>query len=98
MQYHRIITIGALVLGVGIAGGPAFSQNSATTRADDVAYCNQLSGIYNRFLGDSTPSMSTMAAETDCSTGRVAEAIPQLEKLLLAKGYKLPEKAVGHQQ
>lgn len=97
MQYHRIITIGALALGIGVVGAPAFSQNTATTM-DDVAYCNQLSGIYNRFLGDSSPSMSTIAAETDCTNGHVAEAIPQLEKLLLAKGYKLPEKAVGHQQ
>lgn len=97
MQYHRTIMIGALAVGLGAIGGPAFSQNAATSM-NDVAYCNQLSGIYNRFLGDSTPSMSTIAAETDCTNGHVAEAIPQLEKLLLSKGYKLPEKAVGHQQ
>lgn len=97
MQYHRIIMIGALALGVGAIGAPAFSQDAATTM-NDVAYCNQLSGIYNRFLGDSTPSMSTISAETDCNNGHVAEAIPQLEKLLLSKGYKLPDKAIGHQQ
>lgn len=96
MLHHRLIRTGVLVLGLGVvAGSPALAQKIT---ADDVAYCNRLSAIYNRYLGDSTPSMETMTAEANCTMERAAEAIPQLEKLLVAKGYKLPEHTVGHQQ
>ena len=98
MLHRHVIRTSLLALGLGIlAASPAFAQQQQTT-ADDVSYCNTLSGMYNRFLGDSTPSADTVTAQTNCNAGRAAEAIPQLEKLLQAKGYKLPERATAHRQ
>ncbi len=97
MLHHHVIRTGLLALGLaGLAASPAFAQQQAT--ADDVSYCNTLSGMYNRYLGDATPSAETVAAQANCTAARAAEAIPQLEKLLQAKGFRLPERATAHQQ
>lgn len=95
MTRHHVIRTRLFALGLAtLATSPAFAQK---TTADDVAYCNQLSGMYNRYPGDATPSTETMTAEANCTIERAVQAIPQLEKLLLAKGFRLPEKAAGHQ-
>jgi hypothetical protein len=89
MQHHHIVTAILLALGTGLlAAPPAFSQMAS---GNDVAYCNALSGVYNRYLGDSSLSMETISAEANCNNGRVAQAIPELEKLLRSKGYPLPQ-------
>jgi len=94
MLHHRVIGTSLLVL--GLAASPAFAQQHTT--ADDVAYCNTLSGMYNRYLADATPSAETVAAQANCTPAGAAGAIPQLEKLLQAKGFRLPERATAHQQ
>ena len=97
MLHHQVIRTGLLALSLGVlAASPSFSQQ--TTTADDVSYCNTLSGMYNRYLADSTPSADTVSAQANCGNGRATEAIAQLEKLLKAKGYRLPERATAHQQ
>ena len=98
MLHHHVIRTGLLALGVGVlASSPAFSQQ-ATTTADDVSYCNMLSSMANRYLADSSPSADTVAAQNNCGGARTGEAIAQLQKLLQAKGYRLPERATAHQQ
>jgi hypothetical protein len=95
MLHHRVIATGVFMLGFGIVlAQPAAAQQTAN---DDAAYCGRLSATYNRFLGDSTPSVETLAAEADCGQ-HPAQAIAQLEKLLQSKGYPLPEKTVGQRQ
>jgi hypothetical protein len=95
MQHHRIIRTSMIALGLGVlTASPAFAQQA---KADDVAYCSRLAGMYNRYLADSTPSMETITAQNQCSGPNAPQAIAALEKLLQSKGYKLPERAVGQQ-
>ena len=94
--------------GLGLAPGfatlaaPAAAQNNAL-QADNIACCNKLRGIYERYMpmrayGGSTgasPSAETHTALAMCDNGRHAEAIPHLEKVLRGNGFKVPERAIG---
>jgi hypothetical protein len=73
----------------------AFAQASP----GDVAYCNRLADLYDRYLGqsDNSPWRSTIAnsldgqvASTQCREGKPASAIPTLERLLRGNGFTLP--------
>jgi hypothetical protein len=73
----------------------AFAQPAA----GDVAYCNRLADLYDRYLGqsDNSPWRSTVAnslegqvASTQCREGKPASAIPTLERILRGNGFTLP--------
>ena len=73
----------------------AFAQSSAA----DVAYCNRLADLYNRYLGesDNSPYRSTIGnslegqvAASQCRAGKPATAIPALERILRGNGFTLP--------
>jgi hypothetical protein len=44
-----------------------------------------------------SPATETSVAMTNCNNGRAAEAIPVLEKVLRANGFRVPERAVARQ-
>lgn len=65
----------------------------------DVAYCNRLADLYDRYLGqsDNSPqrdnpanSLDGQVASAQCREGRPAGAIPTLERILRANGFTLP--------
>jgi hypothetical protein len=73
----------------------AFAQASP----GDIAYCNRLADLYNRYLGesDNSPYRSTIGnslegqvAASQCRAGKPATAIPALERILRGNGFTLP--------
>jgi hypothetical protein len=65
----------------------------------DVAYCNRLADLYDRYLGqsDNSPwranpsnSLDGQVASTQCREGKPASAIPALERILRGNGFTLP--------
>ncbi|HJQ59773.1 MAG TPA: hypothetical protein VJ890_22890 [Vineibacter sp.] len=105
MSGHRLVLGASLALGLGLlAGSPAAAQSTAL-RADDIAYCHQLKGIYDRRMPTTgygstmgaTPSAETSVALTLCVPGRSAEGVALLEKVLRSNGYRLPDRAVAQQ-
>ena len=85
----------ALLLFVLLLPASAFAQAST----GDIAYCNRLADLYNRYLGetDNSPYRSTIGnslegqvAATQCRTGKPASAIPALERILRGNGFTLP--------
>ncbi len=65
----------------------------------DVAYCNRLSDLYERYIGrsDIAPirpnpggSLEGQVASAQCRQGQPAGAIPVLERLLRNNGFTLP--------
>ncbi len=102
MSRYPVIALGLALGFATLAGAPAVAQNNAL-QADEIAYCNKLRGIYERYMPmrsyggamGSSPSAETHTALTMCNNGRHAEAIPHLEKVLRGNGFRLPERAVG---
>jgi hypothetical protein len=75
----------------------AFAQAGASP--GDIAYCNRLADLYDRYLGqsDNSPWRSTIANSLDgevasrqCRQGKPASAIPTLERILRGNGFTLP--------
>lgn len=73
----------------------AFAQASP----DDVAYCNRLADLYDRYLGqsDNSPQRDNIAnsldgqvASVQCREGKPSGAIPVLERILRGNGFTLP--------
>jgi len=73
----------------------AFAQSSAA----DIAYCNRLADIFERYLGRTenvplwdTPSSSleSQVAAGQCRQGKPEGAIPVLERVLRGNGFTLP--------
>jgi hypothetical protein len=98
-----------MVVGIALAAAslsslPAMAQDSAA-RVDDRAYCNALARTYERYMptrsyGGSigaSPATETSVAMENCNNGRAAEAIPVLEKVLRANGFRTPERAIARQ-
>ena len=91
---HRLTTILAgLVL---LAATPALAQQR-TVESDDSAYCKKLASLQERYgrSANTSNSMQTNTALTNCTNAHAAEAIVHLEKLLRASGFSLPERSVG---
>lgn len=64
-------------------------------RADDMAYCANLSDIYRRYLGQSSarslhPDVTASAAMSECQKGNTAAGIPVLERKLQDARFTLP--------
>jgi hypothetical protein len=85
----------ALLPALMLLAAPAFAQVSP----GDVAYCNRLADLYDRYLGRSeiasvrgTPggSLEGQVASAQCRQGQPAGAIPVLERLLRNNGFTLP--------
>lgn len=76
----------------------ALAQSSAA----DVAYCNRLADLYERYIGrnEFSPSRSYGrgslegdVASTQCRKGKaVDQAIPVLERVIRGNGFTLPPK------
>src|ERR1043165_5300179 len=77
----------ALALGAaGLLAPPA--------RADDRAYCTQLSSLYRRYVQNSPGrqfDVDASVALDNCQKGNTAAAIPVLEKKLRESGFSLPK-------
>jgi hypothetical protein len=67
----------------------------------DVAYCNRLADLYDRYLGesDNSPqrgnpanSLEGQVASAQCRAGKPASAIPTLERILRGNGFTLPSR------
>jgi hypothetical protein len=65
----------------------------------DVAYCNRLADLYERYIGrnEFSPnrsfgrsSLEGDVASTQCRQGRPEQAIPVLERVLRGNGFTLP--------
>lgn len=100
MLHHRFVMAAGMALGLSVmAASSAFAQN-ATVESDDSAYCKKLSAMYERWgrSANTSNSMETNAALNNCNGPRAAEAAAHLEKMLIAAGYRLPERAVGSRQ
>jgi hypothetical protein len=74
----------------------ALAQSSP---ADDLAYCNRLADLYERYIGrnEFSPSRSYGrgslegdVASTQCRQGRPEPAIPVLERVIRGNGFTLP--------
>ena len=85
----------ALLPALMLLAAPAFAQVSP----GDVAYCNRLADLYDRYPGRSeiasvrgTPggSLEGQVASAQCRQGQPAGAIPVLERLLRNNGFTLP--------
>lgn len=73
----------------------AFAQSPA----GELAYCNRLADLYERYMGrnEFSPNRSYGRSSLDgdvaslqCRDGRPAQAIPVLERVLRGNGYTLP--------
>jgi hypothetical protein len=87
----------ALLLAVTVLlPATAFAQSSAA----DIAYCNRLADIYERYIGrnEFSPgrsfgrgSLEGDVASAQCRQGKAVEqAIPVLERVLRGNGFSLP--------
>lgn len=98
MVRHRVVIAAGLALGLASLAAPqAFAQ---TVESDDAAYCKKLASMYERWgrSANTSNSIETNTALNNCNNQRAPEAIAHLEKLMLAAGYNLPERAVGRRQ
>jgi hypothetical protein len=75
----------------------ALAQSSAA----DVAYCNRLADLYERYIGrnEFSPSRSYGrgslegdVASLQCRKGQTNDAIPVLERVIRGNGFTLPPK------
>jgi hypothetical protein len=73
----------------------------AQSSAADIAYCNRLADLYERYIGrnEFSPSRSYGrgslegdVASTQCRKGQPAQAIPVLERVIRGNGFTLPPK------
>jgi hypothetical protein len=80
-------------------GAPRAILDGAGSAAADVAYCNRLADLYDRYLGqsDNSPQRDNVAnnlegqvASTQCREGKPDRAIPALERILRGNRFTLP--------
>ena len=79
----------AIALAFAVAATPA-----PPVRADDNAYCAELSSLYRRYVQNSPGRQFDVEASValdDCRKGNTARGIPVLEKKLRESGFSLPE-------
>ena len=78
----------------GLVPAAAFAQSPAA----DVAYCNRLADLYERYIGRNEfssnrgfgrGSLESDVASTQCRSGNTA-GIPVLERVLRNNGFTLP--------
>jgi hypothetical protein len=84
----------SLILLASLAPAAAFAQSSAA----DLAYCNRLADVYERYIGRNEfstnrefgrGSLDGDVASTQCRHGN-ASGIPVLERVLRGNGFSLP--------
>ncbi|MBN9088046.1 MAG: hypothetical protein J0J01_14135 [Reyranella sp.] len=88
-------TILPLFLTLLLLPATAFAQ----APAPDLAYCNRLADLYERYIGRNEfssnrsfgrGSLDGDVASTQCRSGRPEQAIPVLERVLRGNGFTLP--------
>ena len=65
-----------------------------SARADDKAYCAELSSLYRKYVQNSPGRQFDVEASValdQCQKGNTAAAIPVLEKKLRESGFSLPK-------
>jgi len=68
----------------------------ASAQSDDVAYCNKLGALAQRYIGGAgadgrlSPDLNVLGAVSDCNKGKAATAIPYLERRLRDQRVTLP--------
>jgi hypothetical protein len=86
--------IAALLVACAVLAGPAAAQSNS----NDAAYCAQLAGMVQRYVGSTGSGTSVMPNPTiiwameQCRWGDPAPAIPILEKKLLDYRLDLPKR------
>jgi hypothetical protein len=85
----------ALVAGLALPVG-------AQTRSSDQAYCEAMSQLYLRYIGNDESGGITsrvgrsptgpQVAVAQCREGQAAAAIPELERILLVNKFTLPKR------
>ena len=88
MNRKPLLALGLCLVSMAAAG---------TVRADDVAYCAELTSMYNKYLGQtgaraSMPDGAASTAIADCQRGNTAAGIPVLEKRLTDARFSLPKR------
>jgi len=87
-------TLSLLLAGLLLPGAA-----SAQPAAGDVAYCNRLADLYDRYLGrwkygtdrgGGTGSVDNEVASAQCRQGITGPSIPVLERVLRDNGFTLP--------
>jgi hypothetical protein len=84
--------IAALVIACAVLASPAAAQGN------DAAYCAQLAGMVQRYIGNVPsgaavmPNATIIWAMEQCRWGNPAAGIPILEKKLLDHGFTLPKR------
>ena len=81
-----------LLLGLCLA-----SMAGAEARADDMAYCAELTSMYRKYLGQTSsrqtmPDAAASTAIDACQRGNTAAGIPVLEKRLTDARFSLPKR------
>jgi hypothetical protein len=81
-----------LLLGLCLA-----SMAGAEARADDIAYCAELTAMYRKYLGQTgaratMPDGAASTAMDACARGNTAAGIPVLEKRLTDARFSLPKR------
>ncbi len=84
-----------LAFAAALLPAAAFAQASPA----DIAYCNRLADLYERYLGRSpygtergmnSGSLDSEVATAQCRQGKPDRAIPVLERVLRNNGFTLP--------
>jgi hypothetical protein len=85
----------AILLAILLVPASALAQSTAA----DVAYCNRLADLYDRYLGrwkygtdraGGTGSVDNEVASAQCRQGITGPSIPVLERVLRDNGFTLP--------
>lgn len=97
MSVHRSVMSATLALGLAVLSVSSASAQTVSVESDDAAYCKKLAALQERYgrSANTSNSMETNTALNSCTNERAAEAIPQLEKMLRASGFNLPERTIG---
>ena len=93
-------TLWAALLALVAFAGPAAAQGRTQGSAEDLAYCNRLSDLYERYIGGSpfgpregltSGDLAGKVAVAQCRQGD-PQGIPVLERRLRANGFTLPRR------
>ena len=81
-----------LLLGLGL-----LSLAAGEARANDMAYCAELTAMYRKYLGQTSsrqtmPDVTASTAIDACERGNTAAGIPVLEKQLSNARFTLPKR------
>ena len=89
-QCVKVITAGIALPALALIA----ASLARPARADEKAYCTELSSLYRKYVQNSPGRQFDVEASValdDCRKGNTAAAIPVLEKKLRESGFSLPK-------